>query len=99
MPSKNTLPDFVLVSNQVVVQNPMKNHQWDLDGPDRLLNKKNDQIKFVSYRKLGFMDTEEVKKERKKAIRILLDKWVKNYDFKSKALLIKKIPWQIRKGA
>jgi len=38
------------------------------------------------------MDTEEVKKERKKAIRILLDKWVKNYDLKSKAILIKKIP-------
>jgi hypothetical protein len=45
------------------------------------------------------MDTEEVKKERKKAIQILLDKWVKNHDLKSKALLIKKIPWQIRKGA
>jgi hypothetical protein len=64
-----------------------------------MLNKKNDRIKFVPYRKRGFMETEEVKKERQKAIQIQLDKWVKSHDLKSKSMLIKKIPWPIRKGA
>lgn len=38
------------------------------------------------------MDTEEEKKERKKAIQIQLDKWVKYHYRYSKAQLIKKFP-------